>query len=84
MTRIHKLKVHGQTFEGYYYDESDEKIEVDGEFDVIGNEVMLVSVETNRDSLDLISCVDVGEVEDTIRNLIDLEDYRSEYDHEEA
>mgnify|MGYP000043452886 CR=1 FL=1 len=82
MNHINKIKVRGNNFEGYYYDELDNKIEVDGEFDVVDGEVMLVSVETNKESVDLKSTVDVGEIEDAISNLINLDDYTSEYDHE--
>lgn len=83
MNRLHKVKVRGTTFEGYYYDENDNKIEVDGEFDIVGGEVMLVSVETNETHADLRSKLDISEIEETIFNKIDLDNYTSEYDHEQ-
>lgn len=83
MNKVHKIKVRGRMFEGYYYDEDDNKVEVDGEFDIFGDEVRVVSVETNMTSADLRGIVDTCQIEDNIINQIDLDEYRSEYDHEE-
>lgn len=83
MNQVHKIKVIGQTFEGYYYDEQDNKIEVDGEFELFDNEIRVVAVETNATSEDVSEIVDTALIEDAIANQINLEDYMSEYDHEE-
>lgn len=83
LEKVRKIEVKGMNFEGYYYDEQDNKVEVDGEFDIFGDEVRVVSVETNMASADLKGIVDVSQIENEIESKIDLDDYRSEYDHEE-
>lgn len=80
---VRKIKVSGNTFEGYYYDEMDNKVEVDGEFSLFGGDVRVVSVETNMTNSDLKGVVDASQIEDDITGQIDLDDYKSEYDHEE-
>jgi hypothetical protein len=83
MNKLYDIKVIGQTFEGYYYDESDAKIEVTGEFDLFGPEVRVVAVETYLSDEDVSDIVDTAQIEEIISSQINLEDYTSEYDHEE-
>jgi len=83
MNKIHKIKVIGTTFEGYYYDENDNKVEVDGEFDIFGMDVRVTAIETNSTSIDISDIVDTDQIEEAITSQIDTDAYKSDYYFEE-